>query len=215
MNTPTPQTAAPNSAAPKSNGGRHLGLLILASLVLLGGLVYGVYWFINARHFETTDDAYVNGDVVQVSSQQPGTVLAVHVDDTQTVAAGTALVELDPADADVAMSNDEAELARSLPVPWRLPLEKIAQIRRIIIGALGLLELLRLGLRFLLTAQRVVRLRQRVVRLRQARTQTDRLAQSLHRRGVVAFLEGDTAGQSLYPRVGRREFDRRPRRSNS
>src|ERR1039458_6265910 len=114
MNTPTPQTAAPNSAAPKSNGGRRLGLLILASLVLLGGLVYGVYWFINARHFETTDDAYVNGDVVQVSSQQPGTVLAVHVDDTQTVAAGTALVELDPADADVAMSNAEAELARSV-----------------------------------------------------------------------------------------------------
>lgn len=114
MNTPTPQTAAPNSAAPKSNGGRRLGLLILASLVLLGGLVYGVYWFINARHFETTDDAYVNGDVVQVSSQQPGTVLAVHVDDTQTVAAGTALIELDPADADVAMSNAEAELARSV-----------------------------------------------------------------------------------------------------
>src|ERR1017187_6979189 len=114
MNTPTPQTDAPNSAAPKSNRGRRLGLLSLARLGLVGGLVYGVYWFINARHFETTDDAYVNGDVVQVSSQQPGTVLAVHVDDTQTVAAGTAVVELDPADADVAMSNAEAELARSV-----------------------------------------------------------------------------------------------------
>ena len=67
-----------------------------------------------ARHFETTDDAYVNGDVVQISSQEPGTVLAVHVDDTQLVAADTPLVELDPADAEVAMSNAEAELARSV-----------------------------------------------------------------------------------------------------
>src|ERR1035438_10481292 len=82
--------------------------------VLHRGLVDGGYWFIHARHFETTDDAYVNGDVVQVSSQQPGTVLGVHVDDTQTVAAGTGLVELDPADADVAMSNAEDELARSV-----------------------------------------------------------------------------------------------------
>jgi len=96
------------------NHTRRLGLILLTLLVLIGAAAYAVYWFGYARHFETTDDAYVNGDVVQISSQQPGTVLAVHVDDTQAVAAGTPLVELDPADAEVAMSNAEAELARTV-----------------------------------------------------------------------------------------------------
>jgi membrane fusion protein, multidrug efflux system len=119
MNSPNPTTeAAKPAAAPAPaaapNGKRRRGLLILAVAVVLCGVLYGIYWFVNARHFETTDDAYVNGDVVQISSQQPGTVLAVHVDDTQTVAAGTPLVELDSADADVAMANAEAELARTV-----------------------------------------------------------------------------------------------------
>jgi len=111
MNTPTP---TPPATARPHNGARRLWLLILAIVVLLAAAGYGVYWFGHARYFETTDDAYVNGDVVQISSQEPGTVLAVHVDDTQTVAAGAPLVELDPADAKVAMANAEAELARSV-----------------------------------------------------------------------------------------------------
>jgi len=93
---------------------RRLGLILLMLVVLIGAAVYAVYWFTYARHFQVTDDAYVNGDVVQISSQQPGTVLAVHVDDTQAVNAGAALVDLDPADAEVAMSNAEAELARTV-----------------------------------------------------------------------------------------------------
>ncbi len=88
--------------------------MLAAARAARGALGYAFYWFGHARYFEATDDAYVNGDVVQVSSQEPGTVLAVHVDDTQTVAADTPLVDLDPADAAVAMANAEAELARSV-----------------------------------------------------------------------------------------------------
>ena len=109
MNTPTPQPTTP-----AHNGARRLWLLLLSVVVLLAAAAYGLYWFGPARYFESTDDAYVNGDVVQVSSQEPGTVLAVHVDDTQTVTAGAPLVELDPADAKVAIANAEAELARSV-----------------------------------------------------------------------------------------------------
>jgi membrane fusion protein, multidrug efflux system len=112
--TPSPQPSAAQPSAAPPNGKRRVGLMVLGVVVVLAGLVYGIYWFLNARHFETTDDAYVNGDVVQISSQQAGTVLAVHVDDTQSVAAGTPLLELDSADADVAMANAEAELARSV-----------------------------------------------------------------------------------------------------
>src|SRR5579872_3728206 len=111
MSTPNP--VASHTARP-TNGRRRLGLTLLALVVLLGAAGYAFYWFGYARHFEATDDAYVNGDVVQVSSQEPGTVLAVHVDDTQPVAADAPLVDLDPADAEVAMGNAEAELARSV-----------------------------------------------------------------------------------------------------
>jgi membrane fusion protein (multidrug efflux system) len=111
MSTPNPVAS---DAARRTSGRRRLGLTLLVLVVLLGTAGYALYWFGYARHFESTDDAYVNGDVVQVSSQEPGTVLAVHVDDTQPVAVDAPLVDLDPADAEVAMGNAEAELARSV-----------------------------------------------------------------------------------------------------
>jgi membrane fusion protein, multidrug efflux system len=120
MSTPHPQgpdsqhapgnTAAP---APRKSSGRR-GLMILAAVVTIGGLGYLAYWRVYLRGFESTDDAYVNGDVVQVTSELPGTVIAIHVDDTQAVKAGDPLLELDPADAKVAMSNVEADLANAV-----------------------------------------------------------------------------------------------------
>jgi membrane fusion protein (multidrug efflux system) len=112
MSTPNP--VASGSGERAGHGKRRLGLALVALVVILGAAGYAFYWFVYGSHFETTDDAYVNGDVVQVSSQEPGTVLAVHVDDTQSVVANAPLVDLDPADAEVAMSNAEAELARSV-----------------------------------------------------------------------------------------------------
>jgi membrane fusion protein (multidrug efflux system) len=112
--SPPAAPAAPAAARRPTHGARRLGLTLLGVVVVLAGLGYSLCWYGYARHFETTDDAYVNGDVVTVSSQEPGTVLAVHVDDTQPVAAGAALVDLDPADAEVAMSNAEADLARTV-----------------------------------------------------------------------------------------------------
>jgi membrane fusion protein (multidrug efflux system) len=91
-----------------------LGLLGLSSVVVLGGLGYLGYWFVDGRYYESTDDAYVNGDVVQVTNEIPGTVVSLNVDDTQPVRAGQRLLELDPADAKVAEANAEADLARAV-----------------------------------------------------------------------------------------------------
>ena len=101
--------------AGKSPGrGRRLGLWSLAVVVALCGLGYFGYWLIDGRFYESTDDAYVNGDVVQVTSEVPGTVIGLHVDDTQPVRAGQPLLELDPADAKIAEANAEADLARAV-----------------------------------------------------------------------------------------------------
>ncbi len=113
----SPAPAAGNPAAaqrqPASNA-RRWGFVALGALVLLGGAGYLLYWLLHARYFESTDDAYVNGDVVQITSQVAGTVVAVHVDDTQSVIAGQPLLELDPADAVIAEANAEADLARAV-----------------------------------------------------------------------------------------------------
>src|SRR6266480_4043069 len=74
------------------------GFLALAS-------VYGAYWAQVLRHHQTTDDAYVGGNVVQITPQISGTVVALGADDTQFVKAGQALVRLDQADAKVALDH--------------------------------------------------------------------------------------------------------------
>src|SRR5271154_3198125 len=110
--TPTAAPAASPRAAP--NRARRLALFGLGSVVLLCALGYGGYWFFDGRYFESTDDGYVNGDVVQVTSEVPGTVLSLDVDDTQRVEAGQPLLKLDPADAKIAEENAEADLARAV-----------------------------------------------------------------------------------------------------
>ncbi len=110
-----PEASTPEAVATAPKGrARRVGLLGVAAVAVLSVLGYGGYWFFDGRYYEATDDAYVNGDVVQVTSEVPGTVLALNVDDTQTVAAGQSLLELDPADAKVAEASAEADLARAV-----------------------------------------------------------------------------------------------------
>jgi membrane fusion protein, multidrug efflux system len=106
--------AAPAAPATPPKSSRRRGLTILVLVVALCGVGYGTYWFLYARHFESTDDAYVDGDVVQITSEEPGTVIGLHADDTQFVARDQPLVELDPADAQIAVRRAEADLGRAV-----------------------------------------------------------------------------------------------------
>ncbi len=107
-NAPSPVTQ------PKTRGGRRVALSILFAVVVLAGLGWAAYAFFFTRGIQSTDDAYVGGDVVQVTSEEPGTVIGLHADDTQTVVAGQKLIDLDPADAEIAMSSAEAGLAQAV-----------------------------------------------------------------------------------------------------
>ena len=81
---------------------------------LLAGLAYGVYYALVLNHYESTDNAYVQGNVVQLTPQVGGTVVAINADDTDFVKAGQLLVKLDPADARVALDQAEAQLAQTV-----------------------------------------------------------------------------------------------------
>ena len=91
---------------------RRFWFLILGAVVLVGAVAYGVYWLLYSRNFESTDDAYVGGNVVTVTSKENATVLALHADNTQTVKQGQLLIELDPAIATVNLQAAQANLAR-------------------------------------------------------------------------------------------------------
>jgi membrane fusion protein (multidrug efflux system) len=108
-----PQQSA--AAAPKSSNGKRRRLMTLIVLVIvIAAVAYGFYYFMIARFHEATDDAYVNGNVVQITPQVVGTVISVNADDTQTVHAGDPLVALDPADSKVALEQAEANLAQTV-----------------------------------------------------------------------------------------------------
>jgi membrane fusion protein (multidrug efflux system) len=91
---------------------RRKGFLALGAAVLVAGLVYGAWWLLAGRFTESTDDAYVAGNIVAVTSRENATVIALHADNTQSVRRGQLLIEMDPAVADVNMRAAEANLAR-------------------------------------------------------------------------------------------------------
>jgi len=93
---------------------RRRGFLILGVVILIGALAYGAYWFFDARFYETTDDAYVGGNIVAVTSRENGTIQALHADNTQAVKRGQLLIELDPSVINVNVAAAEANLARAI-----------------------------------------------------------------------------------------------------
>ena len=103
-----------NSAATQGNPARKKAITAVTILVAIGAIAYGVYWALVLNHFESTDNAYVQGNVVQITPQVVGTVVAINADDTDHVKAGQVLVKLDPADAQVALDQAEAQLAQTV-----------------------------------------------------------------------------------------------------
>jgi membrane fusion protein (multidrug efflux system) len=117
--TPTPN-APPTSPAPPlgidkkpqppvtRGRGRAFTIFFLVLLIAAG---VGVYYWLQSRDFETTDDAEVEAHLSSVSSRVDGAITGVYVDDNQIVKAGDALVDLDPRDFQVAVDQARAQVA--------------------------------------------------------------------------------------------------------
>lgn len=102
-------TQATPAKAPRK---KALSFVAVAAILALGG--YAVYQALVASKFESTDNAYVQANVVQITPQVGGTVRAIHADDTDFVKAGQPLISLDPADAKVAYEQAQAQLAQAV-----------------------------------------------------------------------------------------------------
>ena len=97
-----------------TNGNRKILLLSMSSFFLIVGFIWLFYWLVWGRYEETTDDAYVNGNVVQLTSQINGTVAAIYGDDTALINQGLPIIQLDNTDYRLQLDQAEAELARTI-----------------------------------------------------------------------------------------------------
>lgn len=113
-------TNQPNPNAAK----RKPMLTTLAVAFLLIGIGYGIYYTTVLSQREETDNAYVGGNLVTLTSQVNGTVVDIRADETRFVKAGEEVVKLDPADAEVSLRQAEAQLG-----------ETVRQLRQQYVGA--------------------------------------------------------------------------------
>ncbi|WP_323143784.1 HlyD family secretion protein [Massilia phyllosphaerae] len=95
-------------------GKRRLVLLAITAAFVAAGIGYGAYYTLVASKRVETDNAYVGGNLVNVSSQVNGSVVEIRADETQMVKAGTEIVKLDPADAAVNLAQAEARLGQAV-----------------------------------------------------------------------------------------------------
>jgi len=116
---PAPEPLIPNAAAvaavpaptPRRPMHRRPLLMILVIGLAVAGAIAGIQYWIHAQHYESTDDATLEGHVIPISAQVPARVLAVHVQDNQLVKQGDVLVDLDPTDYQVAIDQARGSLA--------------------------------------------------------------------------------------------------------
>jgi len=83
--------------------------ILAAALIIAALIAAGTLYFLHARHYESTDDAFIDGNISQISAQIGGRVTKLLVQDNQQVTAGQVLLELDPRDEQMHADQMEAQ----------------------------------------------------------------------------------------------------------
>jgi membrane fusion protein (multidrug efflux system) len=94
----------------ETNGTKRRKILMIGAAVLLVGVIVGVAYWLYARQYESTDDAFIEGDITQISPKVSAYVKKVEVKSNQFVHKGDLLVELDPSDLEVRLQQAKAQL---------------------------------------------------------------------------------------------------------
>ena len=97
-----------------NNRKRKFWLIGLVILVIIAGIGVWLWYDLYGRYNESTDDAYVNGNVVEITPLVTGTVTSIGADDGDLVHEGQVLLTFDPSDNRIALQNSEANLAKTV-----------------------------------------------------------------------------------------------------
>jgi membrane fusion protein (multidrug efflux system) len=128
----TPSTIAPPSVANAAKPARRIPWMLLAIITVLAVLALAAsYWFFVGRFVETTDDAYVGGDVTVMSPKVNGFVKDVLVHDNQFVHANQVLIRLDARDYDARLAQASAEVESAQAAVTELQAKKSLQLATI------------------------------------------------------------------------------------
>jgi len=93
---------------------KRRGVIIIAAVVLLLGAIFGIRYWLYARSHETTDDAFIDGHIIQISPKVSGYVAKIYVTDNQQVKEGDLIAELDARDYEVRLQQAKAALNAGL-----------------------------------------------------------------------------------------------------
>jgi membrane fusion protein (multidrug efflux system) len=107
------ETSKDGDVAAQRQETRRKWLVRLALAVLVIGGLYGIWYLLVGRNHVSTDNAYVNAEIAQVTPLISAQAVEVLVTDTQTVKRGDILVKLDPTNARIAVAQAEADLAEA------------------------------------------------------------------------------------------------------
>lgn len=90
----------------------HYAFRGILGLVLLLAIAGGLWWFLEGRFIEKTDNAYVEADIAVIASKVPGYVGSVDVTDNQPVKKGQVLLQIETADYEATVAQAKAEVER-------------------------------------------------------------------------------------------------------
>lgn len=107
----TEVTAEEDATSAKRKAARKMWLGRLALVLVVLGVIWAIWYVLVARNHVSTDNAYVNAQMAQVTPLIPGAAFEILVKDTQQVKRGDILIRLDQANARIAVTQADAELA--------------------------------------------------------------------------------------------------------
>jgi membrane fusion protein (multidrug efflux system) len=106
---------------------KHPLAMIICAGLLLAGVIGSIAWYLHARHYESTDDAFIDSRPVLVSPQVTGAIVAVNVTDNQLVTTGDLLAKIDPRDYQAAVEQASAQVRQAEATMKNLDAQIVAQ----------------------------------------------------------------------------------------
>jgi membrane fusion protein (multidrug efflux system) len=129
MSTSSASSIAPAGAAGVAKPARRIPWMLIALLsVVVVVAAAGSYWYLVGRFIESTDDAYVGGDVTVLAPRVSGFVTDVAVQDNQYVHANQVLIRLDSRDYDARLAQANAEVASAQAAVTELQAKRTLQL---------------------------------------------------------------------------------------